>query len=818
MTLLVHIVGDSDLGIDIQKFIGPNRVEMRKKRIAVLERFCGRGDAESAISAVVDLDFGDGTRSQDFMNSPLGSIFERLHDDAEEGAGSSTGDNSRLHILLLGSTTGKEGTETAAIARALGKAFTAEGAGRLLEEKYGRRVTCEVFHEADLQEGACFPQVQDRVRTWFSGHPADSAIVTSIGGATRIVFMAMGAVDGLGVPWRLALVAERGESKARMGRLEDYPEAVTHWLRSLGHVQEARANSRREAGAAGMGGRPEEEVRKEEALLRTLERAEGDPWALSADDLGLIVALEMVRADIGAAIPLRAWVEKQFVEMRDREGPAVLSALPEELRRPYGVAGMLGPLITAAKKHMAKNKGAGGAAAWLARQKQLNRIGIQGTHYASAPTYTEALSALKGELALYEQKLPTYVKRPWQRTVLYIAACGRRSDGELITERVLRASPDAELLQALPGAGLTCARPPSPAFLLLHSGNEESCAVAKQNADAARALRADARPAWGPTARAATICYSSPGGGAAESEGRASTIADRVEAEILAELEEINPAAVVLWSTGEKPVVIGTFLAVQKWCLEHAAPLFLQSHVEGSGGQYHRIGLRRDSREALLTTAASAMRSFNFLEAVRILRAGDEEMDRLSDRCKELGSAYANAVSAEDPDAHAARILDVLTTIAALWGEDLDWIARSRLVVVASEVTSFKRNRVLIVRNTSLGRRGGEGERIILAGAQQPIGRSGGERMANHKDLLEVLARVRNSIIFTHGNHSVEEVLHRVLNEANIQVPAEFTYRDLLERTAGLVRAAAGTKKYPALGSSCWADEFRDTLNEMTGG
>ena len=165
------------------------------------------------------------------------------------------------------------------------------------------------------------------------------------------------------------------------------------------------------------------------------------------------------------------------------------------------------------------------------------------------------------------------------------------------------------------------------------------------------------------------------------------------------------------------------------------------------------ICLRRDFREALLTTAASAMRSFNFLEAVRILRAGDEEMDRLSDRCKELGSAYANAVSAEDPDAHAARILDVLTTIAALWGEDLDWIARSRLVVVASEVTSFKRNRVLIVRNTSLGRRGGEGERIILAGAQQPIGRSGGERMANHKDLLEILARVRNSIIFTHGNH-----------------------------------------------------------------
>ena len=83
---------------------------------------------------------------------------------------------------------------------------------------------------------------------------------------------------------------------------------------------------------------------------------------------------------------------------------------------------------------MAKNKGAGGAAAWLARQKQLNRIGIQGTHYASAPTYTEALSALKGELALYEQKLPTYVKRPWQRTVLYIATCGRKSDGELITK------------------------------------------------------------------------------------------------------------------------------------------------------------------------------------------------------------------------------------------------------------------------------------------------------------------------------------------------------------------------------------------------
>ena len=281
-------------------------------------------------------------------------------------------------------------------------------------------------------------------------------------------------------------------------------------------------------------------------------------------------------------------------------------------------------------------------------------------------------------------------------------------------------------------------------------------------------------------------------------------------------MDAMGASAVVLADTGQKPAVLDVLGALQQWCLEHAVPFFLQSFVDGAGSQLHRLGLDHVAALSLLAAARSELNGLNLRGAARVLRAGDGDLDEMSDQCLELADQCATVVSSRDPDTVAVVILDVLRVICELWSEDLEWMDRARLVIMAGEIVSFPGNRVLMARNTNLGALGARPVCLPEIGASVPEGC----RRATRKDLLELIVRVRHASVFAHGSDGPEGALCRVMSEAGVVVPRDFSYSDLLDHAIAEIEADAGHGGCPALGTSQWKAGFdlvRDEIDQLTG-
>ena len=779
MTVIIHPVGDGDLGVDILSLSGEEKRRRRDESRKRLGELIDAGRAEAVADALLTTSVPGGDANSRFRHTPVSLILRALKDDG--------GIEGPVRLLLLGSETGMEGSSSDKTSLILKKAFDMKSVRGLLGERYGFDLIVESIQHGNLYEKECF----QALGRWMEDVADDELIVVNgISGATMMVLSALGLVDQRGFDWRLAVAPGAGRRKAAFVDRSSYSVAPFYWLRSLGYLEEAEqwVNSRD-------GGKIEIDAAHRE-MITILKNYRTRPEALSEADLGTVARLDMARADNGAGLTLRAWMQKHYEALCEGNNESNLFDPGEGEGK--GRVPMVGAVIKEARERK-KKLGAGCpvSAEWILSRERINDIGRTSVHQGAAPTaadvrYVMNLKELPGHL-------PDWVSRPESGPVLYIFACGKNSRGPAVPERVLCKPVDAELKRAVPGAMLAGAPPLPVEFLILHSAAEDSKRTAL--ASAASALTSNKDETW--SRKAPSIDRLDYGSG--NEYEAAPAIMSSVRSYVTLALNAKRPAAVIVVGTGQKPATYGALQAAQAWCAINAVPLFLQTFVDGdpkkSGSQFHRIALHNDAETALRRAAAAGLRSFNLLSVIRVLSAGDRDMDRKANVCNRLRQEYLDAANAADPDDHACVLISVLRVIRDLCARSRDGYIDPRLAVVAAETVKFnprgKREPETLFREDYAWRnqKGSAPARIDLL---------------SRGDLLRLLAEVRNRLVVTHGGSSVLKATRDALADLSISAPGDFTYTDLLARTVTALEKAA-----PGLGikiDDSWASSFKCLL------
>ena len=771
MTVIIHPVGNGDLGNDIVDLNSKERLTVQAERLRELQEIIDEADPEDLAAALLDLP--EGSR---FEAKPLALILNALK-----------GECKSAKILLLGVEGGDEGTKTDAVVRLLEKSLQRDGVRERIKRRVDIDVEVQSVYSGNLFERAAV----ERLREVLEGvDPEEDVIVSGISGATMVVFAAMGVADQLGLNWRLAVAPGADTRKAAFIDRSSYSDAPFYWLRSLGYLEEAEqwVNDR-------YGGKIVIDAVHRE-MITILKNYRTRPEVLSEADLGTVVRLDMARADNGAGLTLRAWMQKHYEALCEGNNESNLFDPGEGEGK--GRVPMVGTVIKEARERK-KKLGAGCpvSAEWILSRERINDIGKASVHQGAAPTaadvrYVMNLKELPG-------RLPDWVSRPESGPVLYIFACGKNSRGPAVPERVLCKPVDAELKRAVPGAMLAGAPPLPVEFLILHSAAEDSERTAL--ASAASALTSNKDETW--SRKAPSIDRLDYGSG--NEYEAAPAIMSSVRRHVKLALNAKRPVAVVIVGTGQKPAAYGALQAAQAWCAINAVPLFLQTFIDGdskkSGSQFHRIALHNDAETALRRAATAGLRSFNLLSVIRVLSAGDRDMDRKANVCNRLRQEYLDAANAADPDDHACVLISVLRVIRDLCARSRDGYIDPRLAVVAAETVKFnprgKKEPETLFREDYAWR-----NRKDSAPARIDL--------LSRGDLLRMLAEVRNRLVVTHGGSSVLKATRDALADLSISTPGDFTYTDLLARTVTALEKAA-----PGLGikiDDSWASSFEHLL------
>ncbi len=771
MTIIIHPVGNGDLGNDIVDLNSKERLTVQAERLRELQEIIDEADPEDLAAALLDLP--EGSR---FEAKPLALILNALK-----------GECKSAKILLLGVEGGDEGTKTDAVVRLLEKSLQRDGVRERIKRRVDIDVEVQSVYSGNLFERAAV----ERLREVLEGvDPEEDVIVSGISGATMVVFAAMGVADQLGLNWRLAVAPGADTRKAAFVDRSSYSDAPFYWLRSLGYLEEAEqwVNDR-------YGGKIVIDAVHRE-MITILKNYRTRPEALSEADLGTVARLDMARADNGAGLTLRAWMQKHYEALCEGNNESNLFDPGEGEGK--GRVPMVGTVIKEARERK-KKLGAGCpvSAEWILSRERINDIGKASVHQGAAPTaadvrYVMNLKELPG-------RLPDWVSRPESGPVLYIFACGKNSRGPAVPERVLCKPVDAELKRAVPGAMLAGAPPLPVEFLILHSAAEDSKRTAL--ASAASALTSNKDETW--SRKAPSIDRLDYGSG--NEYEAAPAIMSSVRRHVKLALNAKRPVAVVIVGTGQKPAAYGALQAAQAWCAINAVPLFLQTFIDGdskkSGSQFHRIALHNDAETALRRAATAGLRSFNLLSVIRVLSAGDRDMDRKANVCNRLRQEYLDAANAADPDDHACVLISVLRVIRDLCARSRDGYVDPRLAVVAAETVKFnprgKKEPETLFREDYAWR-----NRKDSAPARIDL--------LSRGDLLRMLAEVRNRLVVTHGGSSVLKATRDALADLSISAPGDFTYTDLLARTVTALEKAA-----PGLGikiDDSWASSFKCLL------
>ena len=771
MTVIIHPVGNGDLGNDIVDLNSKERLTVQAERLRELQEIIDEADPEDLAAALLDLP--EGSR---FEAKPLALILNALK-----------GECKSAKILLLGVEGGDEGTKTDAVVRLLEKSLQRDGVRERIKRRVDIDVEVQSVYSGNLFERAAV----ERLREVLEGvDPEEDVIVSGISGATMVVFAAMGVADQLGLNWRLAVAPGADTRKAAFVDRSSYSDAPFYWLRSLGYLEEAEqwVNDR-------YGGKIVIDAVHRE-MITILKNYRTRPEALSEADLGTVARLDMARADNGAGLTLRAWMQKHYEALCEGNNESNLFDPGEGEGK--GRVPMVGTVIKEARERK-KKLGAGCpvSAEWILSRERINDIGKASVHQGAAPTaadvrYVMNLKELPG-------RLPDWVSRPESGPVLYIFACGKNSRGPAVPERVLCKPVDAELKRAVPGAMLAGAPPLPVEFLILHSAAEDSKRTAL--ASAASALTSNKDETW--SRKAPSIDRLDYGSG--NEYEAAPAIMSSVRRHVKLALNAKRPVAVVIVGTGQKPAAYGALQAAQAWCAINAVPLFLQTFIDGdskkSGSQFHRIALHNDAETALRRAATAGLRSFNLLSVIRVLSAGDRDMDRKANVCNRLRQEYLDAANAADPDDHACVLISVLRVIRDLCARSRDGYVDPRLAVVAAETVKFnprgKKEPETLFREDYAWR-----NRKDSAPARIDL--------LSRGDLLRMLAEVRNRLVVTHGGSSVLKATRDALADLSISTPGDFTYTDLLARTVTALEKAA-----PGLGikiDDSWASSFEHLL------
>ena len=824
MTIIVYPVGQGDLRNDIVGLSKSERQEAQGEAEQQVEKFLDDEDSEGLLKVLLEAP-GEDSR---FSAPPLSLILRALSPAEGELPCSVT-------ALLLASRSGDPGTRTWEIGELLKKALDLAGVHDGLRRELRLDVSAEMC-EANLLETAGVEELIKRLRCCLVASQNQTGdeprvVVNAISGASMIALGAMGAADQLGLDWRAAVAPGSQKDTAVLLDRSSYDTAPFYWLRSLGYVEQARKWAQERL--ARSAGRASVDVGSLDDLTDLMKRLATNPKSLNDKDLASLLALDMARADNGAGLIARAWVQKHYLDCHHKEieaGMHTLDDLVTVAKRARGKSPMLGEIICAAQKRKQELKDeCPKSVRWLLEHRWLNDVGKGAVHDLAAPSASDVKRALS--LKEIDSCLPDWVARPGRGSVLFIAPCGAGAPRDkCVTERVLGKEPDKKIRRAVPGAMLDGAGPLPIEFLLLHSSYPGS---KKTSLDAAAASSNTQVNAGWERHTSILVDLCDYGGDGGNEYVATPTIMRAVSGQVALALEAKHPAAVVIVGTGQKAAVLGALQAAQAWCAEHATPLFLQTFVdkvdeEGrkeSVSQLHRLALHNDAETALREAAISSLKSLNLLSAVRVLAAGDWRMDEMADRCDKLRQQLLDVANdKENPDRGAGVLIDLLQTVAGLWTEATE-LTKMRLAVVVAEALNFKtKGSNLLHRNNNL--EGGSGNPINLA---RPYPKDCDKKRSKdkgpHQDLLEILYRVRNKLVVTHADDIVKSALQMVLQElggANIRTDSkavsgdDVTYPDVLRLTCEKLEEAAVALNITREPST-WKAEFDNLMRFIHG-
>ena len=789
MTIIIHPVGDGDLGIDILSLSGEEKRRRKDESRRHLGELIDAGRAEAVADALLTTSAPGGGADSRFHRTPISLILRALKDDG--------GIEGPVRLLLLGSETGMEGSSSDKTSLILKKAFDMKPVRDLLGERYGFDLIVESIQHGNLYEKECFQALGQ----WMEGVADDELIVVNgISGATMMVLSALGLVDQRGFDWRLAVVSDGGESASFIFR-ETHEDATFYWLRSLGFIEQAKELIDRHDGALA----DDRFIEVADAL----EKFRDSPGKVTDEHLAAIVAVDMMRAGNGAGLLVRPWIEKHYGILLDAEN---------KKRKAAGL-GELESLIKEDDKGLGSAIGRACGAdllsgsestRWLSTQEELNEVGNFAVHESAAPS-AEQIACIKSvpELAA---AVPPWMPWPDDGRVLYIYSCGTGCQYPMVPQRVLQNRPEQELKRAVPGALLEGADPLDVEFLILHSSADASKRVAAENVGSIQVI--SRAGGWKPS-QFCSVDVIDYGGGDPNEIVSATDVMKAVGDEVVRALEIKSPAAVVVVGTGQKAAVYGALRRAQGWCTKHAVPLFLQTFVKPGRGihtpepQFHRIALPDEAETALRKCASIALRNLDLLSAVRVLSAGDHDMDVLADKADRLREEYQKAVKGKNLDEKAGAVVDVIRAIRWLWYKnDDDWLARTRLVVVAAETLDKGRNgkfNSLLQELPDRCRSNNKGRNLEFLKVDE-LGRG---------DLVRLPYEVRNGLAVTHGDKSVGDALDAVLNDFKLKPPAEdFSFGGLLDVLIERIEEDAPRFNSISLNSD-WFKRFKSLLDEV---
>ena len=814
MTLIIHAVGDGDLGIDVFAKGHKDKKEIyrrRKERIDLLRKLIDSDDCEKLASAIFHLNYSPSVKNitNRFPCASLWQVFSHVGNKIGRKNGLET-----VHLRILYTPSGDRSTKE--IFKVLEESLKKLNDVRSIQNFFG--FDLEVLSaESSLKES--------EMQELKIGTGGADVYINGSSGSTRILLSTLGIVDAEGLPWHILMANSRHE--VREISREDAGVSAFYWLRRVGRIKEAL-----DVACSSNLRLPESELNEMREMEKSLDHLQKLEDGIDENDLARVALVDMVRADSGAGIPVRAWVQKHYENLLRGENPKAKSVFwlmkegSDEEDSPYSI--QLGEAIKNAEGRCGeKGSKAYRADKWLADQtgdktkiSLLNEVGKGATHEASEPSSEDIRAVFESEL---REIMPSWMKRPDEGSVLVIFAQGNKDRPPTVVQKILGREASREIVTAFPRATLRD-KPSIPIdFTILHSSNCQSCLAAIKSRDSVP------KNIWNrwqrdpsltlkmyedtsdteKTAAKHVVSLSTAAG--AISDRSAEEVFDQVEQIVRENLEQVKPAVVILGATGQKEAVFGALRAAKSWCAMQAAPLFLVSFVdeESSGNrsscldrkeiqrqqeqsnasqyeiQLHRFAMGRESEKALLETASSCLDNFELLSAMRVLAAGDADMRSFSEDCECLRNGYLGAYNANktEKDMHIETILGVLEVVKELWSShSLGADTRARLAVMVGEMLKHcpvSKKKVDAILNRPL--RDSQSQRFGKRASDEYLSSLDELTSLEINGLQCLFQLVRNRVAFAHGEFTADGAVKALMKERRLALDFD-DYKGLLEK------------------------------------
>ncbi|SDM24084.1 hypothetical protein [Actinomyces ruminicola] len=760
MTLLVHVVGEADLGVsqwDGCRRLGKEElaaiVTGRREQLAA----CGSGEQVAWLLGLGPSPAGSNTESFFPEGGARGTLRAELEAAASicDRLGGEAVDD--IDLLLIATAHGERATRP--IAEAIVSTLQRKGAvpaglvgGRTVRTLGlcivdGLRVSRESAESLEAAIGA------------YDGH----VVLAIAGGATTILAEAAGVVAAThGDEWSLLNVGRQGshESGALVVDMSVHEDPLSGWLMGLGLPT-----------LAADGGTTADKASA--AIGRAV--GVGSRQSPTVADLALLVQCDAARGDLAVGMALRAWTLAEY-SRRLAEHRAQYGLSKEQLPDPK--RGMpLGMLIRGIKEKHDRGEELAAPENWLLDHAHLNELGKSMHRLATADqagtggNYCASVAGAVGQP-------PSWLSWPNPRVCILTAhglprGCGKGRPS--ILETLMADDPDRQLRQACDVDGAL----QLAGFLAC---SDDSFCHGKQEVEAlADALSREPSGAvpW-VFDRSATCCMSygatTTGGGVSPDSVTEQMRDLREQVDKWLGKQPERPRALVVAALGEKPIVIALLAAAQRWGARHGVPVFLMSSVVGGDGreyrQFHQFGLDRDVRHALLDAVTFCLDRLDLRTAARLLALGDPAMETHAESARSLADELAASVPDDGVDQRAGTVLDVLDYVA----ETIDHVpddAKARLGTIVGELLAerIKGNR----DGTVLAINTGDSKSLKATSEEAST-------------LLRLLIMVRNKLPTTHGSLALQAAVGQVLKNNADPARASCSYADLLTAAVAAVR------------------------------